>query len=222
MRIFARLNEFVLKRLRILGRQEINSLLRKQSVIWLKHGDDNTSYFHALHRRRRAKNRVFQVADVNNILCSTTESIQPLSFITIKAIVGTEKYVKPINRKVIKYGKCVIEAQCLMLSAPITAEEVKVAMFDIPGTKALVPMFSFSGPLPLCNTIYKCLSKVLCNRIGKVLPDVISPSQGAFIKGRDIVGNILICQDLIKLYKRKSCSPRVLMKVDLQKAYDSV
>ncbi|XP_074303054.1 secreted RxLR effector protein 78-like [Silene latifolia] len=55
-----------------------------------------------------------------------------------------------------------------------------------------------------------------------VLPDIVSPSQGAFIKGRDIVGNILICQDLIKLYKRRSCSPRAMMKIDLQKAYDSV
>ncbi|XP_074266537.1 uncharacterized protein LOC141589812 [Silene latifolia] len=77
-------------------------------------------------------------------------------------------------------------------------------------------------PIACCNTVYNCLSKVLFNRIGKVLPDIISPSQGAFIKGRDIVGNILICQDLIKLYKRKSCSPRAMMKIDLQKAYDSV
>ncbi|XP_074265999.1 uncharacterized protein LOC141588455 [Silene latifolia] len=55
-----------------------------------------------------------------------------------------------------------------------------------------------------------------------ILPDIVSPSQGAFIKGRDIVGNILACQDLIRLYKSKTCSPRVLMKIDLQKAYDSV
>ncbi|XP_074288534.1 uncharacterized protein LOC141613690 [Silene latifolia] len=77
-------------------------------------------------------------------------------------------------------------------------------------------------PIACCNTVYKFVSKVLCARIGKVLPDIISQSQGAFIKGRDIVGNILICQDLIKLYKRKSCSPRAMMKIDLQKAYDSV
>ncbi|XP_074299353.1 uncharacterized protein LOC141630431 [Silene latifolia] len=248
-------------------------LTQKAKCEWLKHGDDNTSYFHACIRRRRAKNRVFQVADVNNVLCSTTESIQAAFIHYYQQLLGTEKYVKPINRKVIKYGKCVTEAHCLMLSAPITAEEVKVAMFDIPGTKApgpdgyssqffkdnwhivgadvvaavqgaihsrkllkqcnatiitLIPKVPLPEtvlqfrPIACCNTIYKCLSKVLCNRIGKVLPDIISPSQGAFIKGRDIVGNILICQDLIKLYKRKSCSPRVLMKVDLQKAYDSV
>ncbi|XP_074297256.1 uncharacterized protein LOC141627961 [Silene latifolia] len=46
--------------------------------------------------------------------------------------------------------------------------------------------------------------------------------QSAFIAGRGLVGNILICQDLIKLYKRKKCSPRLMMKIDLQKAYDSI
>ncbi|XP_074305913.1 uncharacterized protein LOC141641138 [Silene latifolia] len=77
-------------------------------------------------------------------------------------------------------------------------------------------------PIACCNTIYKCLSKVICQRMSMILPEIISTSQGAFIKGRDIVGNILICQDLIKLYRRKSCSPRLLMKLDLQKAYDSI
>ncbi|XP_074318871.1 uncharacterized protein LOC141655705 [Silene latifolia] len=77
-------------------------------------------------------------------------------------------------------------------------------------------------PIACCNTVYKCLSKVICGRLNQVLPDIINPSQSAFLKGRDIVGNILICQDLVKLYNRKSCSPRMLMKIDLQKAYDSV
>ncbi|XP_074293362.1 uncharacterized protein LOC141620370 [Silene latifolia] len=53
-------------------------------------------------------------------------------------------------------------------------------------------------------------------------PDIISPNQGGFVKGRTIIENILICQDIVRLYNRKSVSPRCLMKVDLKKAYDSV
>ncbi|XP_074315182.1 uncharacterized protein LOC141651365 [Silene latifolia] len=130
----------------------------------------------------------------------------------------TSKEVSNINQRVVQAGQCLKREHCDILNVTVTAEEIKEAVFAIPGTKALGP----DGPIACCNTIYKCLSKVLCARLGQVLPDVVSASQNAFIKGRDIVGNILICQDLIKLYKRKSCSPRIMMKLDLQKAYNSV
>lgn len=77
-------------------------------------------------------------------------------------------------------------------------------------------------PIACCNTLYKCITKILCARLSGILPSIISPNQSAFIKGRDIVENILVCQDLVKLYNRKSCSPRVIMKIDLQKAYDTI
>ncbi|XP_074314233.1 uncharacterized protein LOC141649441 [Silene latifolia] len=77
-------------------------------------------------------------------------------------------------------------------------------------------------PIACCNMIYKVISKLLCNRLAQVLPDLISENQGAFIKGRSIIENVLICQDLVKMYNRKAVSPRCLFKIDLQKAYDTV
>ncbi|XP_074264074.1 uncharacterized protein LOC141586672 [Silene latifolia] len=77
-------------------------------------------------------------------------------------------------------------------------------------------------PIACCNVVYKVISKVICNGIAAVLPSIISETQSAFVKGRDNVDNILICHDLVRIYKRKSCSPRCIMKVDLKKAYDSV
>ncbi|XP_074267057.1 uncharacterized protein LOC141590359 [Silene latifolia] len=77
-------------------------------------------------------------------------------------------------------------------------------------------------PIACCNVIYKAISKILCSRLADVLPAIVSPNQGGFVKGRTIVENILICQDIIRLYNRKSVSPRCLMKVDMKKAYDSV
>ncbi|XP_074282927.1 uncharacterized protein LOC141607475 [Silene latifolia] len=77
-------------------------------------------------------------------------------------------------------------------------------------------------PITCCNVIYKCIAKLLCARLSDVLPDIISPNQGGFIKGRNIVENVLIYQDLVRLYKRKSASPRCLIKIDLRKAYDTI
>ncbi|XP_074288179.1 uncharacterized protein LOC141613345 [Silene latifolia] len=69
--------------------------------------------------------------------------------------------------------------------------------------------------LKACNaTVFTLIPKVDVPehvtqfRLSTILQDIISPSQSAFIKGRDIVGNVLICQDLIRLYRRKACSPR--------------
>ncbi|XP_074283335.1 uncharacterized protein LOC141607886 [Silene latifolia] len=76
-------------------------------------------------------------------------------------------------------------------------------------------------PIACCNTLYKVISKLLCKRISGSLPQIINPAQCAFIQGRSILGNILISQDLVRLYT-KSVSPRCLMKVELSKAYDSI
>lgn len=77
-------------------------------------------------------------------------------------------------------------------------------------------------PIAFCNTLYKVISKLLCTRLSGVLPHLVSSNQSAFIEGRSIIENILICQDLIKYYKRSNASPRCLLKIDLRKAYDTI
>ncbi|XP_074297744.1 uncharacterized protein LOC141628511 [Silene latifolia] len=53
-------------------------------------------------------------------------------------------------------------------------------------------------PISCCNVLYKAISKILCTRLALILPDLINRSQGAFVKGRSILENILICQDLVR------------------------
>ncbi|XP_074291826.1 uncharacterized protein LOC141618631 [Silene latifolia] len=91
----------------------------------------------------------------------------------------------------------------------------------IPKTNCPTSVLEFR-PIACCNTIYKCIAKLLCSRLGDVLPEIVSVNQGGFIKGRNIVENVLICQDIVRLYNRKAASPRCLLKIDLRKAYDSV
>ena len=47
-------------------------------------------------------------------------------------------------------------------------------------------------PISYCNTIYKCINKILANRLKNILPDLIDSSQPTFIKGRSIRDNILL------------------------------
>lgn len=55
-----------------------------------------------------------------------------------------------------------------------------------------------------------------------VIDDLVAPSQYAFIPRRVINDNILLSHELVKGYSRKHISPRCMIKVDLQKAYDSI
>lgn len=77
-------------------------------------------------------------------------------------------------------------------------------------------------PIALCNVLYKCISKILANRIKGSLEDIIDDNQNAFIPGRRISDNILLTQEFFKNYHRNKGAPRCAFKVDIKKAYDSV
>ena len=76
-------------------------------------------------------------------------------------------------------------------------------------------------PISCGNVIYKCISKLLC-RLKELLPSLVHPSQYAFVKGRKILYNVLMCYDLTQGYLKKKVSPRCMLKVNLQKAFDSI
>ncbi|GJZ83065.1 protein LAZ1 [Tanacetum coccineum] len=77
-------------------------------------------------------------------------------------------------------------------------------------------------PISCCNVLYKCISKILTNRIIRGIKEVVSDNQSAFVPGRRISDNILITQELIHNYHHNRGRPRCAFKVDIQKAYDTV
>lgn len=77
-------------------------------------------------------------------------------------------------------------------------------------------------PISCCNVIYKCISRIISNRMKAGLMDVISYNQSAFVPGRSISDNILLTQELVKNYHIQRGTPRFAVKIDIQKAYDTV
>lgn len=66
--------------------------------------------------------------------------------------------------------------------------------------------------------LYKCVFKIICARLKKVILQVVAENQATF---RSLIHNVLICHDLLRHYNKKT-SPRCPMKIDLMKAYDMV
>ncbi|GJX24671.1 hypothetical protein Tco_0230967 [Tanacetum coccineum] len=77
-------------------------------------------------------------------------------------------------------------------------------------------------PISCCNALYKCISKIITNRLKDDLDDVVSNNQSAFVPGRCISDNILITQEIMHNYHLNRGPPRCAFKVDIQKAYDTV
>lgn len=83
-------------------------------------------------------------------------------------------------------------------------------------------MISEFRPISYCNIIYKCIAKILENRLKLCLPSLISWNQPAFVQGRRIIDNILLAHEVIKDYHKPIGKPRCTIKIDIKKAFDSI
>lgn len=81
--------------------------------------------------------------------------------------------------------------------------------------------FSRFRPISLCNSSYKLITKIIANRLKKILPAIIPENQGGFIKGRKILDNIVLVQEAVhSSWHRKEKG--MVIKLDLANAFDRV
>eukprot|EP00253_Pinus_taeda_P022123 PITA_22123 len=81
--------------------------------------------------------------------------------------------------------------------------------------------FNRFRPISLCNSSYKLITKIIADRLKKILPAIIPENQGGFIKGRKILDNIVLVQESVhSSYHRKEKG--MVIKLDLENAFDRV
>ena len=77
--------------------------------------------------------------------------------------------------------------------------------------------------ISLCNTVYKVITKIIIARLRPFLEKLISPLQVAFVLRRKGIDNAIIVQEIVHTLSQKKGKVRyMVIKVDLEKAYDKL
>jgi hypothetical protein len=76
-------------------------------------------------------------------------------------------------------------------------------------------------PISLLNCFFKIFTKVLTNRLARIINRLISYHQSAFIRGRYILESVVTAHEIIHDVHRKK-EQGLVFKIDYEKAYDKV
>ncbi|GJW81795.1 RNA-directed DNA polymerase, eukaryota, reverse transcriptase zinc-binding domain protein [Tanacetum coccineum] len=208
-------------------------LCQQAKIDWLRDGDRNSKFFHAILKSRNHKNGVAFLGSSFTIK-EIEDTFMPMVRVSSS---DADDMTKAVTSKEIKEALFDIEdnkapgpdgfsSKIFKKAWPVVGDDVCMAikeffhnwklLGEVNATLiSLVPKIetptkvSDFRPIACCNVIYKCISKILTNMIKNSLCKVVSPNQSAFIPGRQITDNILISQELLRGYNWKNGAKRI-------------
>ncbi|GKC32259.1 putative RNA-directed DNA polymerase, eukaryota, reverse transcriptase zinc-binding domain protein [Tanacetum coccineum] len=205
-----------------LDRMEAKDLAQKAKIEWALKGDENTSFFHGMLKK---KSRQLAIKGIlkNGEWIENPDHVKD-AFLDhfrkhFQQTQGISPYIDTATLKPL--SSCQQES----LELPFSREEIKKAVWDCGGDRALGPdgfMFKFF------TTFWDLLEVYVIHFVQEFFHSKTSPKAvirkilaNRLIKGRNILDGPLILNEVLAWYQ-KSKKELMVFKVDFEKAFDSL
>ncbi|XP_059306374.1 uncharacterized protein LOC132057787 [Lycium ferocissimum] len=207
---------------------------QKAGVKWQSEGDRNTRFFHSLQQfSSEATSSDYNILehveeavtqDPNDLLCSmpSLEEVHKAVF----ELAG-DSACGPDGLSGIFYQKCwdivgadvynVVKAFFNGQTLPKSVTHTNLVLLR---KKEIINNFSDLRPISLSNFINKIITRVIHDRLESILPSLISQKQSGFVKGRNIIENVLLTQKVVADIRKRGRLENVIIQLDMAKAYD--
>nr|GFA23245.1 hypothetical protein [Tanacetum cinerariifolium] len=204
-------------------------LKQKAKITWLKEGDSNTAYFHKVVKSHVSRSRIDVVTDAYGNVHKSTEVAK--AFIDHYEIsLGQPGNTSDFNTDNL-FLTTLDESEAFNMVHDISSQEDIIGVDVIKAVRefftngrllkelnhtiiTLIPKVNTPArvtdyrPISCCNVLFKCISKIIANRLKSSLKRLISPNQSSFVPGRCISDNILLTQEIMHNYHLDRRVPR--------------
>ncbi|XP_042954504.1 uncharacterized protein LOC122290887 [Carya illinoinensis] len=204
---------------KFLAEEELGVLLEKEDLKWKQRAKRNC--------QRRKKNWIKEIKNTQGQILSEQQQIEKVFF---QHFTSTFSSSRPSEVAIAKCVRAVESRVTCDMNAELLKEfhmtEVEEALKQMGPLKSPGPDgFGAYFYQAYWNIIGKELvSKVLADRLKKILPFIISNSQSAFIPERLITDNIMVAYEALHTMKTrlKGKMGRMAIKLDIFKTYDKI
>ncbi|XP_026453587.1 uncharacterized protein LOC113354476 [Papaver somniferum] len=217
--IIHQLNKLVIARgrLEVLVQHQKEITQQKSRVMWLKEGASNSRFFHMNLKLRQSQSMIIQLENEDgNIISNQRDIAENLVAYFEDKFKFKEVYAwEFIGEDITNAIQYCWRRQ--FIPAGLNANFLK-----------LIPKVSNANkekqfrPIGLMNFSFKIFTKMLASRMGNIIQKIVSPQQGAFIKGRTIQEQITLASEMINELDTKRRGGNFGLKIDITQAYDSL
>ncbi|XP_026378820.1 uncharacterized protein LOC113273292 [Papaver somniferum] len=226
------LNQLVTAR----GKQEVITQQKhekqKARVKWLREGASNTKFFHFTAKEVNFSEDIFDVVprvitDEDNVSLESIPSEEEIKKAAFELNPDSSPGPDGFGGWFYRMSWDIVGADFVRAIQYCWTKEFIPACMDsnflmlLPKVKNARKPNQFR-PIGLMNFSFKVITKIITSRLIAVVDKVVSPQQGAFIKGRNIQEKIVLASKMVNELETKRRGGNVGLKLDISQAYDSL